>query len=170
MKLYNKFLTSIFVLLLLYMAACESSDIAMEEIKKTARVTNHIIVLLHLKEWSIAFEEYYKVNNGYPTTNSLVELKKILISYHPSKYDLYILDPWGEEYLVNSFKDSYVISSKGEDKTGSHEFGGAIVSESNNFSITLKNGVFVQYLAARSKVVKKHQDEIKAIKGGTHEM
>lgn len=165
MKLFSKVLISIFVLLLLHLTACESSDIAMEEVRKTARVTKQAIVLLLLREGSIALEEYYNVNNKYPSSDSLVELKKTLTPYHPRNNSLYILDPWDEKFLVNSSKDSCVISSKGEDKIGEHGFSGAIEPENNNSSITLKNSVFVQYPTNRSTVVKKYQEGLNKYSG-----
>jgi hypothetical protein len=117
-----------------------------------------------LKEWAIAFEKYYKANKEYPTSASVEELRTMLTPYQNAEFGLRILDPWEDKYLINSSKDEYIISSKGEDKNGGHEFGGAIDPIDYNYSTTLRNGKFVQYLKARFKTVHDFEAEIQAVK------
>lgn len=100
----------------------------------------------------------------YPTSNSIDELKNILTPFHNRESGLRTVDRWEEKYLVNSSKEQYAISSKGDDKIGSHEFGGVLDTDSYKHSITLKNGSFVQYLKLRSNSVEEFEEEIRKIK------
>jgi hypothetical protein len=77
--------------------------------------------------------------------------------------------------LVNISRDAYIISSKGKDQTGIHEFGGEIGGNGDNsfdtdyydnnydYSITHQNGHFVQYLKSFSETVRRLEGEIESI-------
>ena len=57
-----------------------------------------------------------------------------------------------------------MISSKGNDKVGVHEFKGVIDKESYEHSITLKDGLFVQYLKSHVRSVREREKEIRSVK------
>jgi hypothetical protein len=121
-------------------------------------------VLHDIQEWSIAFEKYHHKNKQYPVSNSVNELRKILRPFHLGEFPLSAKDSWEENYIIESTKDYYMITSKGKDKKGGHEYGGSIDSESMILSTTLKDGVYVQYLNSRLNTVKEYEIEIAKFK------
>ena len=153
-------------IILIYIVAVVSLS-GCEGFKQGRQASSEYSTMYTMKNWVIALEKYHKINNEYPSSNSMKELQKILTPFHDGKLPLRILDSWNEKYLINSTRDSYTISSKGDDKIGGHEFGGAISQDSYKHSITIKDGNFVQYRILRSKIVKEFEDEIQKIKSGS---
>lgn len=135
-----------------------------EGFMQTRESTRYWISLQGCSEWAIALEKYHTVNNEYPESNSIDELKAILIPYRETDYALRTVDAWEEKYIITSSIDQYTISSKGNDKIGEHEYGGAIDTDNFSHSITLRNGVFSQYLKAKTKAVKEFEENIRNLK------
>jgi hypothetical protein len=99
--------------------------------------TSYWSVLYDIQKWSFAFEKYHQKNKQYPISNSIYELKETLRPFHPGEFPLRAKDSWEENYIIELTKDYYIITSRGKDKKGGHEYGGPINSESMDSSITL---------------------------------
>lgn len=151
-------------ILLLMISSCDFIEGFREGFERGRKSSLYWALLSELRHWAAAFEKYHLKYNEYPTSDSIDELKNILTPFHDREFDLRTIDPWEEKYLVKSSREQYTISSKGDDKIGGHEFGGVLDTDSYKHSITLKNGVFVQYLKLRSKSVKEFEEEIINIK------
>ncbi len=130
-------------------SGCDSYKDGFDRGRKLARYT---ATLSDLETWAISFEMYCKKYNKYPNSNSIEDLRNLFREFNDE--NLSIDDRWDAKYLVNSTETEYIISSKGEDNKGSHEYGNAIEEEDFSRSITFKNGEFVQYLKIYSKFVK----------------
>jgi hypothetical protein len=112
--------------------------------------------MMNLRDVALSLERFRAEQGSYPTCDSLVCLRSVL----GSKASFDGRDRWGEDLLVSSSPKSYLLSSKGEDRTGDHEEGGAVTSLGQ--SITLKDGKFVQYFAKAEKTKDRLEQEIAA--------
>ncbi len=121
---------------------------------------SNIRSMLALKNVAISLEHYKNDHGNYPSANSMKELKKMLT---PAYLDpASCIDKWGELILVSCTPDSYILSSKGDDRSGEHEFGGAV--ETSGHSITMKDGLFVQYNTSVEETARELESEISAAK------
>lgn len=108
-----------------------------------------------LKDMAMAIERYRSETGSYPVASSLEELKAAMGS---DLDGVAFYDRWGEVFLIECGPDGYALSSKGEDRVGWHEFGGAVTSPGH--SITLKDGIFKQYDARVEKAVRRLERDI----------
>ena len=158
--LFISFGIMVLIALLLFVPFCNSFWGSFSEGRNRAHYWS---ILNNFKEWSIAFEKYYKDNGVYPSSDSIHDLKDILTAYHDRKFGLRTVDPWEGKYVITSSVGKYTVSSKGDDNEGGHEYGGALASDSYSHSITLENGVFVQYLESYSHIAKEFEEEIRNV-------
>lgn len=115
-----------------------------------------------IKGVAVALERHRQAHGSYPAAKSIAELQKELAS-SPSSTGY--VDRWGEPLLVEVSADNYTLTSKGDDREGGHEFGGAVGFAGH--SITLRDGVFVQYDASVQTTARKYDAEIAAIRSQT---
>jgi hypothetical protein len=108
---------------------------------------------------ALALEQYKQAHGSYPVAKSVPELQTALAAL--LKGGGYT-DRWGEPLLVDVSPDGYTLTSKGDDRTGSHEFGGAVTTPGH--SITLKDGMFVQYDASVEKTAREFEAEIAKVR------
>jgi hypothetical protein len=125
---------------------------------------SYVSVLMHFKDWAIAFERYRQQNGEFPSSNSIQELKIILSPFHDSEFSLRTQDPWKAPYVIESSKNQYTITCKGDDNVGDHGFKGALDHQTYKDSTTMRNGVFVQYKKSSLRTVQEFEEEINAIK------
>ena len=112
--------------------------------------------MVSLMNVAIALEAYRSEHGTYPLANSMHQLRFLLRAHLGDELGL---DRWREPLVVTVTPDSYVLLSKGDDKQGGHEHGGAV--ETAGHSITLKNGVFVQYHLSVESTAREYEKEIK---------
>jgi hypothetical protein len=115
--------------------------------------------MMAIKDVSIALEHYRHDHGSYPTAQTISDLQRALA---PLLDRARTQDRWGEALLVDVTAEGYTISSKGSDRTGTHEFGGAVTNPGH--SITLKDGVFVQYDASVESTATKYSAELAEVR------
>jgi hypothetical protein len=120
---------------------------------------SNINSMMAIKDVSIALERYRHAHGSYPTAHSFAELQRAVA---PALDRARSKDRWGEELLVDVTADSYVVTSKGDDRTGGPESGGAVSTPGH--SITLRDAVFVQYDASVELTARKYEAEIEAVR------
>jgi hypothetical protein len=120
---------------------------------------SNINSMMAIKDVSIALERYRHDHGSYPTANTMAELQKALA---PLLDHARSRDRWGELLLIEVNGDSYMVASKGDDRTGGPEFGGAVSTPGH--SITLKDAIFVQYDASVEQTARKYEAEIAAVR------
>lgn len=111
--------------------------------------------MLTIKEVAIALERHRQKHGSYPTAKSIAELWR---GVAPLLDNAACADRWGEALVVDVEPESYTLTSKGDDRVGGHEFGGAVTVPGH--SITLKDARFVQYDASVEKTARKYEAEI----------
>ncbi len=104
---------------------------------------------------AIALENYRLDRGEYPPTESMGQLYAVLKGYLGEERGV---DRWGQALIVTVTPESYALSSKGDDQEGGHERGGAV--ENAGHSITLENGVFVQYHSSVTSTARKYEAQI----------
>ena len=120
---------------------------------------SNISSMMAIKDVSIAIEQFRSSHGSYPTATTLAELQK---ATSPLLDHAQTTDRWGELLLVDVSGGGYVVTSKGDDRTGGPEFGGAVSNPGH--SITLKDGVFVQYDASVERTARKFEEEIAGVR------
>lgn len=120
----------------------------------------NIRTMIELQFAATALEEYRNAHGVYPAAASVDELRAALSRNRLLSWDG--TDRWGEPILVDVDEGGYRLSSKGDDREGGHEFGGAVTTKGH--SITLENGRFVQYWAGVERVARDIEAEIAAVR------
>lgn len=115
--------------------------------------------MMAIEAVSIALEQYKLTHGSYPSAHTMAELQKAVA---PLLDHARTTDRWGEVLLVDVTTDGYTLTSKGADRTGGHEFGGAVATPGH--SITLKDAVFVQYDASVEQTARKYEAEIAEVR------
>lgn len=138
-------------LILVALAGCGASDTCN---RAYTRGTN-IKSMIAITNVAIALETHYLEHDEYPTADSMRQLRLALAPYLGEELGF---DRWGEPLVVTVTADSYLLTSKGDDKEGGHEDGGPV--ETAGHSITLKNGIFVQYHASVESTARKYEAQI----------
>jgi len=110
-----------------------------------------------MKNVAIALEAHRSEHGDYPTADSMNELRPFLHAYLGDERGI---DRWGEPLVVTVNPESYVLTSKGDDKQGGHEYGGPV--ETVGHSITLKDGRFVQYHRSVESTAREYEAEIQS--------
>jgi hypothetical protein len=72
------------------------------------------------------------------------------------------VDRWGNALVVTVSRDSYIVTSGGSDGTGGHEYGGAV--ETAGHSITMKDGIFVQYDSSVETTAREYEADLARIR------
>jgi hypothetical protein len=116
---------------------------------------SNINSMLAIKDVSIALERYRHDHGEYPVAKTMADLQKAVA---PSLDHAQTADRWVEPLIVEVTAESYTITSKGDDRTGGHEFGGAVSTPGH--SITMKDAIFVQYDASVEQTARKLEAEI----------
>jgi len=116
---------------------------------------SNIRSMIAIRDVAIALEQYRNDHGSYPPGKSIVDLQETLA---PLLTNTQRTDRWGEPLVVDVTSDRYTLTSKGDDRIGGHEFGGAVTSPGH--SITLKDAVFVQFDASVEKAARKYEAEI----------
>lgn len=123
---------------------------------------SNIRSMITLRNAAIALEHYQLANGSYPEASDAAALRTILV---PEYLDAWSgRDKWGEPILVRCDESGYLLSSKGSDRRGDHEFGGAV--EMAGHSITVQDGIFVQYAALLESTAREYETMIAAARAG----
>ena len=120
---------------------------------------SNIRSMMALKQVAIALERQRNEHGSYPAAKSIADLQATIV---PALDNTSCTDRWGEPLVVDVTSDSYTLTSKGDDRTGGHEFGGAVTIPGH--SITLKDGVFVQYDASVEETARKYEAEMAQVR------
>lgn len=116
---------------------------------------SNINSMMALEAVSIALEQHKRAHGTYPPAVTMAELQQ---GVAPLLDRARTTDRWGEVLVVEVTPDSYTLTSKGDDRAGGPEFGGAVTTPGH--SITLKDAVFVQYDASVEQTARKLEAEI----------
>ncbi len=103
-------------------------------------VGSNVASMVVMRDVAIGLERYRQEHGSYPSAQSIADLQK---KADPFLAGARLTDKWGEPLVVDVTPASYTLTSKGAKRTGGHQFGGAVTF--GGHSITLKDGVFVQY-------------------------
>jgi hypothetical protein len=114
-----------------------------------------------MQEVAVALERHRADHGTFPAADSMAALRVAL--GRPLQFRG--VDRWDEDLLVSVSPEGYVLTSKGEDRVGGHEFGGAVTTPGH--SITLKDGRFEQYDARVEKTARKIEQEIAGARAGS---
>jgi hypothetical protein len=111
-----------------------------------------------LEQSAIALDRYRADHGKYPTATTVAELKAALepTCISQARWE----DNWKHPLLVEVTPEGYLLSSSGEDGEGGHEFEGPVSRPGH--SITLRNGVFVQYNVIAKKAAREMEARIAA--------
>jgi hypothetical protein len=120
---------------------------------------SNINSMMAIRDVSIALERYRHDHGTYPMANTMAELQKAVA---PLLDHVQSTDRWGEPLVVEVTNESYTVTSKGDDRTGGHEFGGAVSIPGH--SITMKDAVFVQFDASVERTARKFEAEIAEVR------
>jgi Tfp pilus assembly protein PilE len=120
---------------------------------------SNIASMIVIKDVAIALERYRQERGPYPAAQSIDDLRKVLA---PLLANARLTDRWGEPLVVDVTPASYTLTSKGEHRASGHQFGGAVTFSGH--SITLKDGVFVQYDASVERTAIKYDGEIATVR------
>jgi len=121
---------------------------------------SNIRTMMALRDVAIALERYQLANGEYPAASDASALRAVLVPTYVETWPG--TDKWGEPILVRCNESGYLLTSKGSDKQGDHGFGGAV--ETTGHSITIQDGVFVQYAAPVESTAREFEKEIAAIR------
>lgn len=134
---------------------------AAENFENAKSIGSNIRTMMNMQEVAVALERHRAEHGTFPAADSMAALRVAL----GRPLEFRGVDRWGEELLVSVTPEGYVLTSKGEDRVGGHEFGGAVTTPGH--SITLKDGRFEQYHAKVEKTARKIEGEIAAARGGS---
>jgi len=120
---------------------------------------SNINSMMAIENVSIVLERYRHDHGSYPVANTMADLVKAVA---PLLDHAQTTDRWGEPLLLEVATESYTVTSKGDDRTGGHEFGGAVSTPGH--SITMKDAIFVQYDASVKQTARKIEAEIAEVR------
>jgi len=114
--------------------------------------------MFNLERIAIVLEHYRAVHGEYPAAGTVAELRAALGPRDIQ--DGYWIDRWKHPLVVEVTREDYLLSSLGEDGEGGHEFDGPVSRPGH--SITLRNGIFVQYYVRAEKAARDVEARIAA--------
>jgi len=118
----------------------------------------NIYSMIAIKDVAIALEHYRQEHGTYPAAKSIRDLQEAMV---PSLANARVIDRWGEPLVVDVTATSYTLTSKGENRTAGHQFGGPVTFPGH--SITLRDGKFVQYDSRVELTAHRYEQEIRNV-------
>lgn len=151
------------VVLLFVILAVPAGYVIFVNARHGATAGRNIRTMFNLERVAIALEHYRAVHGEYPAAGTVAELRAALGPLDIQ--DRHWIDRWKHPLVIEVTREGYLLSSLGDDGVGGHEFDGPVARPGH--SITLRNGIFVQYYVGAEKAARDLEVRIAAARGPT---